>query len=212
MKFIIASLIGLANIGNNMPVLDNLPNYVVVNSEQSPEKKAVLRIPAKAFTFPLSEDEHIVIATLVAKYDSEENMAGLAAPQVGLPYQAIVFAVYDDPALKKWRPDLEQTIPKTIWLNPGYEAIGNEKSEDYEGCFSVQGLAGLVKRYKTIRYSAYDLAGNYIEGIATGFLARVIQHEVDHLQGKLFIDYVAQEELLPIEEYRRRRAEKMNSN
>lgn len=194
-----------------LPPTTTLPDYVAINSAQAPLIKKVLRTSAEPFTFPLSDEDCKIIAMLVAKYDNEVNIAGLAAPQIGFAKQAIVFAVADDPELKKWRPDLTQTIPKTIWLNPSYEAIGEDTHEDYEACFSVLNLSGPVKRYKTIRYQAYDLDGQLIEGIATGFLARVIQHETDHIHGKLFIDYVAPEKLISIEEYRQKRQHRIDS-
>ena len=81
----------------------------------------------------------------------------------------------------------------------------------YEACFSVKDLAGPVARYKTIRYSAYTPEGTHVEGIARGFLARLIQHEIDHLRGHCFIDYVASGELLPIEEYRKKRQKAMGA-
>lgn len=185
-----------------------LPPYVVLNDPECPNTE-VLRSPAEAFTFPLSKEDIDLINTLVHKYDQEGNCAGLAAPQIGIGKRVIVFEVPDDPALKKWRPDLEETMPKTIWLNPSYEAVTEEFQEDYEGCFSVANLAGPVKRHKKIRYKAYNQDGSLIEGTATGFLARVIQHEIDHLNGKLCIDYVAPDELLTIDEYRKRRAAAM---
>lgn len=188
---------------------DTLPEYVVINSTVSSEKTHVLLKPCEKIQFPLSEADRAIVATLETKFDLEENCAGLAAPQIGYNKQIIIFAVYDDPEMKKWRPDLVETLPKSIWINPYYEAIGDEVHTDYEGCFSVHDLAGPVKRFKTIRYVAYLPSGEKVEGIATGFLARVIQHEVDHIRGILFIDYVEQELLFSITQYRQMRQKEM---
>ena len=188
------------------PIQHN-PDYVVINNEeQSKEKRAVLRNPAQKVSFPLSEEDKRLLDILVAKYDSEENIAGLAAVQVGIPKKMIVFSASDDPALKKWRPDLTQTMGKTIWINPTYEGITEEKNEDYEGCFSVENLAGPVKRFVKIRYTATLPNGTDITGEAEGFLARIIQHEVDHLNGTLCIDLMPQDKIMTIDEYRHMRA------
>jgi peptide deformylase len=184
--------------------MSELPAYVILN-DPNEKNVAVLREPAKALSFPLSQEDKESVRILEAKYDGEENCAGLAAPQIGIGKQIIVFEVPDNPDWKKWRPDLVQSMPKTIWINPSYEPIGEEKHTDYEGCFSVKDLAGTVARYKKIKYRAYTHEGTLVEGIAEGFLARLIQHEIDHVNGRCYIDLVAEGELLPIEEYRKKR-------
>ncbi|MBY0501782.1 MAG: peptide deformylase [Alphaproteobacteria bacterium] len=195
---------------NGCKQMPDLPPYVVLNDPKD-AKSDVLRKLAEPLTFPLSREDREIVQILTTKFDSEENCAGLAAPQIGFSKQIIIFAVNDDPLLKKWRADLVQTMPKTLWINPNYEPIGKEKHTDYEACFSVDDLAGPVARFKTIRYSAYTPEGIRVEGTAKGFLARLIQHEIDHLKGRCFIDYVSEDELLPLEEYRQRRKNKMGS-
>lgn len=185
-----------------------LPSYIVINDSNCPNRE-VLETPAQPFTFPLSAEDLTIIKTLEAKYDAEENCSGLAAPQIGFSKQAIIFALDDDPGLKKWRPDISDTMPKTIWLNPTYEPVGDDKHTDYESCFSIGDMAGPVARYKTIRYEAYRVDGTKAEGIARGFLARIIQHEIDHTRGILYSRYVPEGQLLPVEEYRRMRKEAM---
>jgi peptide deformylase len=187
-----------------------LPGYAAINLETN-ETPAVLITPAKKLSFPLMPEDVNDIKILEAKYDGEKNCAGLAAPQIGIGKQIIVFAAPEDSDLKKWRPDFTQTMGKTIWINPSYEGIGTDKHEDYEACFSVLEMAGPVKRYKNIRYQAYTVAGDRIEGKAEGFLARVIQHEVDHINGKLFIGYVPEGQLMKIKDYRKKRAEVMKA-
>lgn len=186
-----------------------LPEYLSVEASNS-YVEPTLRNISKLFVFPLSEEDKHDISTLEAKFDQEESIAGLAAPQIGIAKRAIVFAVPDDPNLKKFRHNLTQTMPKTIWLNPSYKPLLTQKHEDYEACFSVKDRAALVRRYKVISYVAYDKEGNLSSGIAEGFLARVIQHEIDHLNGKLFIDYVKYENLLTIEQYKTIRKERLS--
>lgn len=185
-----------------------LPDYVLLENADDP-RVGILRQVAEDFLFPLSKEDQQIIRTVEAKYDAEGNCSGLAAPQLGFSKKMMVFSVPEDDNLKKWRPDISDTMPKTIWLNPSYEPVGTETHTDYEACFSIGEKAGPVARYKTITYRAFLCDGSLVEGTANGFLARVIQHEMDHLYGKLFIDYVPEGELLLIEEYRRRRAEKL---
>ena len=98
---------------------------------------------------------------------------------------------------------------KTIWINPTYQPVGHEKHTDYEGCFSVRDFVGEVPRYKTIRYTAYTPEGQHVEGTAAGFLARLIQHEIDHLNGRCFPDLVSKDKTFPIDEYRKKRQKAM---
>lgn len=197
--------------GNEEQVMsEQLPDYVVSNDETQPESlRAVLRQVAEPIGFPMTEEELHALQTLEEKYDSEENMAGLAAPQIGISKQIIIFALSDDPELKKWRSNITDTMPKTIWLNPSYEPVGDETDIDYEACFSVQGVAGPVERYTTISYQAMLPNGEKVSGVVNGFLARIIQHETEHLQGKLFTDKIAPEDLMDIEEYRKIRKSSM---
>lgn len=187
----------LAECSTTKPVIE--PAYVIINDPLSFQKE-VLRRPAQEIKFPLSKKDQEIVQILAQKFDKEENCAGLAAPQIGFNKRIIIFAVKDDPELRQWRRDLNDTMERTIWINPKYEPVGEEKTEDYEGCFSVNNLAGPVKRYKTIRYTAYTPSGKRVTGIANGFLARTIQHEVDHLNGLLFIDYVPKDKLIKLPE------------
>ena len=97
---------------------------------------------------------------------------GIAAPQIGINKRVIIFETKD--------------IPLTILINPEYEPISHHLVSDWEGCLSLPGMKGLVPRYKYIQYRGYDECGNLIEKTAEDFHARIIQHEVDHLDGILF--------------------------
>jgi len=190
--------------------MQDLPNYVVINDETQPDsRKQVLRTPAEHVVFPMDEENRQILAILEAKYAQEENCAGLAAPQIGFNKKMLIFAAPDDPLLKQWRKEFTQTMPKTTWINASYLPIGDEQYDDYEGCFSVHDLAGTVSRYKKISYKAQLPNGEHVSGVAEGFLARVIQHEIDHTEGRLFIDYVEKDKLFSIKEYCQKRSKAM---
>jgi len=107
--------------------------------------------------------------------------AGLAAPQVGIGLQVVIFGVVSNPRY----PDAE-LVPDTVLINPVLTPLGDEKDEGWEGCLSIPGLRGLVPRYKRLRYQGFDQFGNQIDRTVSGFHARVVQHECDHLQGILY--------------------------
>ncbi len=110
-----------------------------------------------------------------------KNGAGIAAPQIGVNRQVVIFGVGFNPRY----PDAEQT-PHTVLINPVLEPIGTELEEGWEGCLSVPGMRGVVPRYAKLRYQGCDQFGNAIDRTVTGFHARVIQHEADHLMGILY--------------------------
>jgi peptide deformylase len=109
------------------------------------------------------------------------NGAGLAAPQIGVPLQVVIFGVEKTPRY----PDAE-AVPYTELVNPVLTALGDEMEEGWEGCLSVPGLRGVVPRYARLRYAGFDPQGCRIEREASGFHARVVQHECDHLLGILY--------------------------
>ena len=179
----------------------DLPPYVIINAPEDTQK-SILTSPAQPLTFPLSEEDKQDIQTLITKYDQEiPSPAGLAAPQIGINKSFAFVHVPNDPTIKKWRPDLTDTMIRTILINPFLEAIGAEESTAYEACYSVAKITGPVSRPTAVRYFAQDIEGNPIEGTAHGFLARVLQHEVDHLNGKTILDHINEEERMDIEEY-----------
>ena len=111
------------------------------------------------------------------------NGIGLAAPQVHLSKRIIIFRNPDF--------DKNEKIQITALINPIYEPIGNEKVDDWEGCLSIPGMQGLVRRYNKIKYFGLDMDGNKIKNEAEGLHARVVQHEIDHLDGILYSDRLA---------------------
>lgn len=110
------------------------------------------------------------------------NGAGLAAPQIGVDLQLVIFGT-DAPNPRY--PDAP-VVPRTVLLNPVITPLSDEEEEGWEGCLSVPGLRGVVPRWRRIRYSGFDEQGRPIEREAEGFHARVVQHECDHLVGKLY--------------------------
>ena len=111
----------------------------------------------------------------------ENDGAGLAAPQIGLGMQLVIFG-FDS---NERYPEADQ-VPFTVLINPVITPIGNEEEDGWEGCLSVPGLMGVVPRFKKIRYQGKDQHGNEIDREVGGFHARVVQHECDHLIGKLY--------------------------
>ncbi|HTN50157.1 MAG TPA: peptide deformylase [Burkholderiaceae bacterium] len=111
--------------------------------------------------------------------------AGLAAPQIGVPLRLVIFG-YADPAMRNPRYPDAAPVPQTILVNPELQPLGDDMEEGWEGCLSVPGLRGVVERYRRLRYRGFDLDGRSIERVADGFHARVVQHEVDHLDGILY--------------------------
>ena len=108
--------------------------------------------------------------------------AGLAAPQIGVGLRVIVFgSTVPNPRYPR-RP----LVPPTVLVNPVVEPLGDEEANDWEGCLSIPGLRGLVPRPARIRYRGFDAHGNAVEREADGFHARVVQHELDHLNGTLY--------------------------
>lgn len=110
------------------------------------------------------------------------NGAGLAAPQIGVDLQVVIFGTdAPNPRYPEAPP-----VPRTVLVNPVITPVSDEEEEGWEGCLSVPGLRGVVPRWRRIRYSGFDEQGRRIEREAEGFHARVVQHECDHLVGKLY--------------------------
>jgi peptide deformylase len=107
--------------------------------------------------------------------------AGIAAPQIGVDLAVVIFGF-----AKNLRYPDAPPVPETVLVNPAIEPLGEAEEEGWEGCLSVPGLRGVVPRFARIRYRGFDVRGQPIEREADGFHARVVQHECDHLIGKLF--------------------------
>jgi peptide deformylase len=110
------------------------------------------------------------------------NGAGLAAPQIGVDLQLVIFGSFERNPRYPDRP----VVPPTVLINPTITPIGDAEESDWEGCLSVPGLRGVVPRWSLIRYTGFDQYGDAIDRTVEGFHARVVQHECDHLWGKLY--------------------------
>ena len=134
--------------------------------------------PVTAFDTP---ELHQLIADM-RETMAAVNGAGLAAPQIGVNLQLVIFG---STAVNPRYPD-RPLVPPTVLINPVITPIGDEEEEDWEGCLSVPGLRGVVPRFARIRYTGFDALGQVIDRTVDGFHARVVQHECDHLVGKLY--------------------------
>jgi peptide deformylase len=147
----------------------------------------VLAVPAEPVPDPKSpEIRHLVNDMLETMMDA--NGAGLAAPQVHVPLRVVVFQAPDersDPVPHE-EERFDHTAPLTVLINPEIELLGPEQEGGWEGCLSVPGLRGWVERPAHIRYRGFGIDGELIEREARGFHARVVQHECDHLDGRLY--------------------------
>ena len=133
--------------------------------------------PVRAFDTPAL---HALVADMFDTMEAAEG-AGLAAPQIGENLQVVIFGFSRNARY----PD-EPPVPRTVLINPVIEPLGSDEAEGWEGCLSVPGLRGLVPRWARVRYRGVDPLGQSIEREAEGFHARVVQHEADHLIGRLY--------------------------
>ena len=107
--------------------------------------------------------------------------AGLAAPQIGVDLRVVIFGFESNPRYPQADP-----VPLTVLINPELTPLSEDEEEGWEGCLSVPGLRGWVPRYARLRYRGFDAAGSAIDRSVSGFHARVVQHECDHLDGILY--------------------------
>ncbi len=107
--------------------------------------------------------------------------AGLAAPQIGVPWRVVIFGG----AASSRYPNAD-AVPYTVLINPRLRALLGGRESDWEGCLSVPGMRGMVPRHRRLRYRGFDQWGRAIDRTVSGFHARVVQHEVDHLDGVLY--------------------------
>ncbi len=147
----------------------------------------LLRISQPVIHFD-TDDLHLLISDMLDTMQAAEG-AGLAAPQIGVDLQLVIFGSNT----RNLRYPDAPIVPKTVLINPVITALGEAEGsasvlevEDWEGCLSVPGLRAMVPRFMRIRYAGFDQYGDPIDRTVEGFHARVVQHECDHLIGKLF--------------------------
>lgn len=147
----------------------------------------VLATPAKPVADPRDPEIRRLVNDMVETM-VDANGAGLAAPQVHVPLRVVVFQAPEgraDPGLSE-EERFDHTAPLTVLINPEIQVLDPAPEGGWEGCLSVPGLRGWVERPAHIRYRGLDLDGKTIERVARGFHARVVQHECDHLDGRLY--------------------------
>ena len=133
--------------------------------------------PVTAFDTP---ELHALIADMFETMEAAQG-AGLAAPQIGVDLQLVIFGFGH---IDRY-PDAPP-VPRTVLINPVIDALADEMVDGWEGCLSVPGLRGRVPRLARIRYTGFDPLGGRLDREADGFHARVVQHECDHLIGRLY--------------------------
>jgi len=140
----------------------------------------LLRV-AQAVTEFDSDALHLLITDLLDTMQAADG-AGLAAPQIGVDLQVVIFGS------DEFNPRYPEApkVPRTVLINPVITPVGDAEEEGWEGCLSVPGLRAVVPRFATIRYTGFDQYGDPIDRTVEGFHARVVQHECDHLIGKLY--------------------------
>ncbi len=144
----------------------------------------------------MGEPSLLAIAEPVADFDTPElhaliqdmqdtmeymDGAGIAAPQIGVGLRVVIFGVGQNPRY----PDADQ-VPYTILINPVLTPVSDLLEDGWEGCLSVPGMRGIVPRHTRLHYKGFDQLGNPIDRLVSGFHARVVQHECDHLDGILY--------------------------
>ena len=133
--------------------------------------------PVRAFDTP---ELHALIDDLFETMHAVDG-AGLAAPQIGVDLALVIFGFKQNTRYPDAPP-----VPETVLINPVITPLADDEEDGWEGCLSVPGLRGVVPRFSRIHYSGFDPQGRPIEREAEGFHARVVQHECDHLVGKLY--------------------------
>lgn len=153
----------------------------------------ILRKTPEDVKFPLDNKMKTIIQEFKNFFANLESYlskpAGLAAVQVGIPFAFAIIQISSE--AKKLRRNVYDILPPTLFINPTYQPIGNNKNKDWEACYSVPNKMGEINRFTEIEYSAYDENGKQFYGIAKGFFARVLQHEIGHLRGELFFDLIS---------------------
>ncbi len=144
----------------------------------------VLRLQAQPVVDVHSNETRQVIAAMQTTLASTQGV-GIAAPQIGESLQIIIVASRPTP-----RYSNAPLMSPTVMINPGFQTVTDTKEKDWEGCLSVPSIRALVPRYTKITICYIDEQGTEQTAEMDGFIARVFQHEVDHLQGKVFLDRV----------------------
>ena len=169
----------LATLQNHAKTLFKVQPTMTVREILKMGDPRLLRIAKPVEQFDTPEMRELIADMFETMKDA--NGAGLAAPQIGVDLQLVIFG-FD----RNERYPEAPAVPKTVLINPTITPLGDGEVDGWEGCLSVPGLRGVVPRWERIRYTGVDPQGNVIDREADGFHARVVQHEVDHLLGRLY--------------------------
>jgi len=157
---------------------------ITIEEQQAPSLSALTNEAANV-TFPLSAEDKEIIANMKDLLFAAQGV-GLAAPQVDVRKKIALIYIPESASLL--REDV-RTYPMHVIINPKYTPLEQDDlAHDFEGCYSVKSVYGKVPRYKTIELQYQDEAGTHFKKQVSGFYARVLQHEIDHLNGLLITD------------------------
>jgi peptide deformylase len=148
----------------------------------------VLRSGAVPFDAQLDDAELGALLRVMRATMHAAPGVGLAAPQIGVP---LALAVVEDPGMGATEAAVvreRDALPFRVLVNPRYEGVGDERAAFYEGCLSVPGYHAVVARHRRVRLVAADETGAPVDEVLTGWAARIVQHETDHLGGTLYLD------------------------
>ncbi len=148
----------------------------------------VLRAVAHPYDGQLEADELAALLDVMHRTMRAAPGVGLAAPQIGLP---LALAVVEDAGVPDERvAEVRERapLPFRVLVNPSYEPVGDALSSFYEGCLSVPGYQAVVARHRQVRLTGTDETGAALDDVVTGWSARIVQHETDHLRGTLYLD------------------------
>ncbi len=150
----------------------------------------ILRETSKEIRNAKSAETQDLIKKLAETMFAEPDGIGIAAPQIGIPRRIFLVSEEALQISKKESPETkdEKTRGYIVFINPVFKKISTKKSKDVEGCLSVRGIYGEVARPEKVTVEYYDEKGTMHQRGASNLFARVLQHEMDHLNGKLFID------------------------
>ena len=180
MENIVVSLLLGALFMSNPAISDE-----IITIEREIKTSSVLKQPSKSISFPLSQEDKDLMQVMEEKLYALDGV-GLAAPQINQPKNIVAIYIPEDAALLR---DNIVPYPMHFMINATYEGIEAEgKYQDFEACYSVSSKAGFVPRYNKIKVTYQDETGKLISKEESGFYARVIQHELDHVQGILILD------------------------
>jgi peptide deformylase len=155
------------------------------NEKIEEEDTRILRRKADEIPIPLDEKAKKDIATLVNSFLERDDAVGLAAPQIGISKRVVVFK---NRGFSNKAPVTRENGNYEVLINPRITQYRGEQNKDSEGCLSCPDISVDVFRYPEIKVKAYDEEGRKVNKRYTGFLARIVQHEIDHLDGRLIVD------------------------